>query len=79
MTHTNVLLVSADPADREAVRAAIEGVRGQPYRLDAVGSLEVGVDLGSGGGVPSLVVALERPAKSPPLLAGGFFWGHWIT
>lgn len=39
----------------------VEHAHGFLTGLDAVGSLEVVVDLGSGGGVPALIVALERP------------------
>ena len=39
MSHTNVLLVSAEPDDHAAVGAAFEAIRGQPYRMETVGTL----------------------------------------
>jgi len=39
MIFTNVLLVSSQPEDRESVRAALDAIRGQPYRLEVVDSL----------------------------------------
>src|SRR5512139_517751 len=39
MSHTNVLLVSADTADHAGVTTAMDAIRGQPYRLEIVGTL----------------------------------------
>jgi diguanylate cyclase (GGDEF)-like protein/PAS domain S-box-containing protein len=39
MSQTNVLLVSADTADHAGVTTAMDAIRGQPYRLEIVGTL----------------------------------------
>jgi len=61
MSYTNVLLVSAEAADREAVRAAIESVRGQPYRLDAVGTLADALAAIRAGQVDAVLLDLNLP------------------
>ncbi len=43
MSSAQVLLISARPADLTQVRAALESIRGQPYRLDAASSLADGL------------------------------------
>jgi diguanylate cyclase (GGDEF)-like protein/PAS domain S-box-containing protein len=61
MSYTNVLLVSAEAADREAVQAAVEGVRGRPYRLDTVGTLADALAAIRAGQVDAVLLDLNLP------------------
>ncbi|HEX9208860.1 MAG TPA: response regulator, partial [Steroidobacteraceae bacterium] len=61
MSQTNVLLVSAEAADHAAVRAAVEGVRGQPYRLETVGTLADALTTIKAGHVDAVVLDLNLP------------------
>jgi diguanylate cyclase (GGDEF)-like protein len=61
MSHTNVLLVSAEVADHAAVRAAVEGIRGQPYRLETVGSLADALATVKAGHVDAVLLDLNLP------------------
>jgi diguanylate cyclase (GGDEF)-like protein/PAS domain S-box-containing protein len=61
MSHTNVLLVSAEPADHAALRAALDAIRGQPYRLDAVGSLAEALAAVRTGRIDAVVLGLNLP------------------
>jgi diguanylate cyclase (GGDEF)-like protein/PAS domain S-box-containing protein len=61
MTHTDVLLVSAGAADHAAVRAAVEAVRGQPYRLHVVGNLADALAAIRAGHVEAVLLDLNLP------------------
>jgi DNA-binding response OmpR family regulator len=61
MSHTNVLLVSADRADHAAVREALDGIRGQPYRLEMAGSLAEALAAVRTGRIGAVVLALNLP------------------
>ncbi len=61
MSHTNVLLVSADAADHADVRAAIQGVRGQPYRLETARTLADALAAIKAGGVDAMLLDLNLP------------------
>jgi diguanylate cyclase (GGDEF)-like protein/PAS domain S-box-containing protein len=61
MSHTNVLLVSADPADHASIREALAGIRGEPYRLDVVGSLADALASVRTGRVDAVVLRLNLP------------------
>jgi diguanylate cyclase (GGDEF)-like protein/PAS domain S-box-containing protein len=61
MSHTNVLLVSADTADHAGVRAAMDAIRGQPYRLEIVGTLADALAAIRAGRVEALLLDLFLP------------------
>ena len=61
MVFTNVLLVSAQAGDQAGVRAALEGVRGQPYRLEIVQSLADAVVATKSGRVEAVLLDLNLP------------------
>jgi diguanylate cyclase (GGDEF)-like protein/PAS domain S-box-containing protein len=61
MSHTNVLLVSAEVADHAAVRAAVEGVRGQPYRLETTTTLADALAAIKAGHVDAVILDLNLP------------------
>jgi diguanylate cyclase (GGDEF)-like protein/PAS domain S-box-containing protein len=61
MSHTNVLLVSAETADHAGVRAAIDAVRGQPYRLEVVGTLADALAAVRAGRVDAILLDLNLP------------------
>jgi diguanylate cyclase (GGDEF)-like protein/PAS domain S-box-containing protein len=61
MSYTNVLLVSADSADHAAIRAAVDGVRGQPYRLEIVGTLADALTAIRTGRVDAVLLELNLP------------------
>ena len=61
MSQTNVLLVSAEPADQSSIREALDAVRGQPYRLDTVDTLADALAALRGGRVEAIVLSLSLP------------------
>jgi len=61
MVFTNVLLVSAQAGDQASVRAALEGVRGQPYRLEIVESLADAIAATKAGRVEAVLLDLNLP------------------
>jgi len=61
MVFTNVLLVSARTDAQVEVRAALDAVRGQPYRLESVASLSDAIAAVRTGGVDAILLDLELP------------------
>jgi diguanylate cyclase (GGDEF)-like protein/PAS domain S-box-containing protein len=61
MIFTNVLLVSSQPEDRESVRAALDAIRGQPYRLEVVDSLADCLAAVREGRVDAILLDLNLP------------------
>lgn len=61
MSYTNVLLVSAEPADHAEIQSAVDGVRGRPYRLAVVGTLADALAAVRTGQVDALLLDLNLP------------------
>jgi diguanylate cyclase (GGDEF)-like protein/PAS domain S-box-containing protein len=61
MSHTSVLLVSAEPDDHAAVGAAFEAIRGQPYRMETVGTLADALAAVRTGRVDAILLDLNLP------------------
>ena len=61
MNQTNVLLVCAEPAQVVHVRAAVEAVRGQPHRLETVGTMAEALAEVRTGRVEALLLDLNLP------------------
>ena len=61
MSYTNVLLVSADTADHASIRAAVDGVRGQPYHLEIAGTLADALAAVRAGRVDAVLLDLNLP------------------
>jgi diguanylate cyclase (GGDEF)-like protein/PAS domain S-box-containing protein len=61
MSYTSVLLVSADSADHATIRVAVDGVRGQPYRLEVVGTLSDALNAIRAGRVDAVLLDLNLP------------------
>jgi diguanylate cyclase (GGDEF)-like protein/PAS domain S-box-containing protein len=61
MMKTSVLLACAEPEHQSSIRAALEAVRGQPYRLDTVGSLGEVLATVRSGGVDTVLLDLNLP------------------
>jgi len=61
MSHTNVLLVSADTADHAGVSTAMDAIRGQPYRLEIVGTLADAFAAVRSGRVDAVLLDLNLP------------------
>jgi len=64
MTTTNVLLACAEPDHVTAIRAALEAVRGRPYRLDTVGTLAEALTAIRSGNVDTVLLDLNLPDNS---------------
>jgi diguanylate cyclase (GGDEF)-like protein/PAS domain S-box-containing protein len=61
MSQTNVLLVSAEPADQASLSEALAAVRGQPYRLETVGTLADALAALRAGRVEAIMLSLALP------------------
>ena len=61
MILTNVLLACAQAEDQDSVRAALEAIRGQPYRLEVVGSLADCLAAVREGRVDAILLDLNLP------------------
>ena len=61
MSYTNVLLVSAEAADHVGVRSALDAIRGQPYRLEIVGTLADALTAVRDGRVDAILLDLNLP------------------
>jgi diguanylate cyclase (GGDEF)-like protein/PAS domain S-box-containing protein len=61
MNAMNVLLVSAEAADHDGVRAALDAIRGQPYRLETVDSLAAALVAVRDGRVDAVLLDLNLP------------------
>jgi len=61
MTIATVLLISAAPGEQAEVRAALEAVHGQPYRLEVVGSLAGGLARLKQGQLDAILLDLDLP------------------
>jgi diguanylate cyclase (GGDEF)-like protein/PAS domain S-box-containing protein len=61
MSSATVLLISAQPADQMRVRSALEAIRGQPYRLEAVGTLADGLARVRQGRIDAIMLDLQLP------------------
>ncbi|MBW2526272.1 MAG: EAL domain-containing protein [Deltaproteobacteria bacterium] len=61
MISTNVLLACAEPEHEASVRAALEAVRGQPYRLETVRSLADALAAVRSGRVEAILLDLNLP------------------
>ena len=61
MTAVTVLLISAAPREQAEVRAALESIRGQPYRLDVVTSLADGFARLKQGRLDAILLDLSLP------------------
>jgi diguanylate cyclase (GGDEF)-like protein/PAS domain S-box-containing protein len=61
MSSTNVLLACAEAEQEAVVRAALDAVRGRPYRLDAVGSLADALVAIRSGSVDAVLLDLNLP------------------
>jgi DNA-binding response OmpR family regulator len=61
MSQTTVLLVSAEPSDHAGLQEALAAVRGQPYRLEIVGTLAEALAAIRAGRVEAVVLSLALP------------------
>jgi len=61
MSQTSVLIVTAEPGDQAEVGTALEGIRGQPYRLEAAASLADGLVAARSGRVDAILLDLNLP------------------
>ena len=61
MISATVLLISAEAAGRDQVRAALESIRGQPYRLEMAASLAEGFARIKQGGIDAILLDLNLP------------------
>ncbi|RPI14154.1 MAG: EAL domain-containing protein [Lysobacterales bacterium] len=61
MMHTQVLLICAQPVDQARVRAAVDGIRGQPHRLEVVPTLAEGLAAIRAGRVEAILLDLTLP------------------
>jgi len=59
MSATTVLLVSSRQGEHDEVRAALEAVRGQPYRLEIVSSLADALGRLRQGGIEAVLLAMN--------------------
>ena len=61
MSSANVLLVSAQPADKARVAAALAAIRGEPYRLEVASTLADGLARLKHGRVDAILLDLDLP------------------
>jgi diguanylate cyclase (GGDEF)-like protein/PAS domain S-box-containing protein len=61
MTAVTVLLISAAPREQAEVRAALESIRGQPYRLEVASSLTDGLTRLKQGRLDTILLDLNLP------------------
>jgi diguanylate cyclase (GGDEF)-like protein/PAS domain S-box-containing protein len=61
MPSANVLLVSAQPADKARVAAAFAAIRGQPYRLEVASTLSDGLSRIKHGRIDAVMLDLNLP------------------
>jgi len=61
MIKTSVLLACVEPEQQSSVRTALEAVRGQPYRLDTVGSFGEVLAAVRAGSVDAVLLDLNLP------------------
>jgi diguanylate cyclase (GGDEF)-like protein/PAS domain S-box-containing protein len=61
MNAMNVLLVSAEAADHDGIRAALDAIRGQPYRLETVESLAAALVAVRDARVDAVLLDLNLP------------------
>jgi diguanylate cyclase (GGDEF)-like protein/PAS domain S-box-containing protein len=64
MSSATVLLISAQTADQVRLRSALGAIRGQPYRLEAAGTLADGMARVRRGRIDAIVLDLALPDSS---------------
>ncbi len=64
MTSATVLLISAQTADQARLLGALEAIRGQPYRLEAAGTLADGMARVRQGRIDAIILDLDLPDSS---------------
>jgi len=61
MTSANVLLISPQSAEQKEVRQAVDGIRGQPYRVEVAGTLMDGLARLKQGRIDAIILNLNLP------------------